>query len=66
MLDFVLSPQMFPTTESNLIQCQYHLDVEMDVKMAADLEVHPKIVLALMPVPGQPVFNIFANYHSGW
>jgi len=43
MLELPLSAQMFPSTEGQLCKLKYHLDIEADVPMAPDLEVHPKI-----------------------
>merc|ERR1712000_525593 len=66
MLELPLSAQMFPSTEGQLCKLKYHLDIEADVPMAPDLEVHPKIVLALLPIQGVPMFNPFACYTKGW
>jgi hypothetical protein len=48
-------------TQGRLVECNYHLDIECDIAMAIDLEVHPKITVALLPAPGQPIY-IFQNY----
>lgn len=66
VLNFQLDPKVFPSTDGKLVDCEYHLDIECDVAMAFDLEVHPKIKVALLPAAGQPVW-IFQNYGShGW
>eukprot|EP01112_Ceratiomyxa_fruticulosa_P019128 TRINITY_DN6210_c0_g1_i1.p1 TRINITY_DN6210_c0_g1~~TRINITY_DN6210_c0_g1_i1.p1 ORF type:complete len:368 (+),score=77.97 TRINITY_DN6210_c0_g1_i1:137-1105(+) len=66
VLLFELAPNIFPSTEGRLVQCRYHLDVECDVAMAIDLEVHPKVTVALLPAMGVPVL-IYQNYPSrGW
>jgi len=66
VLTFELAPNIYPSTEGRLVQCRYHLDVECDVAMAIDLEVHPPITVALLPAMGVPVL-IYQNYPSrGW
>jgi hypothetical protein len=62
MLDLALAPQTFPSSVGKLVSCEYHLDIEADVPMAGDLELHPKIAVALLPIAGQPVYNPFAMY----
>eukprot|EP01113_Clastostelium_recurvatum_P040060 TRINITY_DN618_c0_g1_i5.p1 TRINITY_DN618_c0_g1~~TRINITY_DN618_c0_g1_i5.p1 ORF type:complete len:319 (-),score=84.73 TRINITY_DN618_c0_g1_i5:93-1049(-) len=62
-LVFTLANDVYPSTEGHLVRCQYHLDVECDVANAFDLEVHPKITIALMPAPGAPV-ALYHNYSS--
>jgi len=48
-LEFEIPSDVPPTTHSKFISNDYHLDIECDVPWAGDLEVHPKIVLALLP-----------------
>lgn len=62
MIDFQLSPNMFPSTKGKYIECKYHIDIEADTSFSPDLELHPPIVLALLPVPGVQMFNPFASY----
>jgi len=61
VLNFQLDPKVYPSTDGKLVDCEYHLDIECDVAMAFDLEVHPKIKVALLPAAGQPIY-IFENY----
>jgi len=61
VLTFQIAPEAFPTTNGDLVRCKYHLDIECDVAMAIDLEVHPAITVALLPAVGQPVF-LYQNY----
>lgn len=61
VLNFQLDPKVYPSCDGKLVDCEYHLDIECDVAMAFDLEVHPKVTIALLPAPGQPVF-LFSNY----
>jgi hypothetical protein len=53
--------KVFPTTSSDLISCQYHFDIECDVKLAIDLEVHPNITLICLPSGNG--FNLFNAYN---
>jgi len=61
VLNFQLDPKVYPSTDGKLVDCEYHLDIECDVAMAFDLEVHPKVKIALLPAPGQPVY-LYDNY----
>lgn len=61
VLNFQIDGKTFPSCDGELIDCKYHLDVECDVARAIDLEVHPKITVALLPAAGQPVF-LFSEY----
>jgi len=61
VLNFVLADKIYPSTDGKLVDCKYHLDIECDVAMAFDLEVHPKITVALLPAAGQPVW-LYDNY----
>jgi hypothetical protein len=60
---FELPRNVYPSTNAHLISNQYHLDVECDVAMAIDLEVHPKISIA-MP-NGSSGFNIYSDFQKG-
>jgi len=62
MIDLPLSPKSFGTTQGKLVSCLYHIDIECDIAMAADLEVHPPVIIALLPLPGVQMFNPFAAY----
>jgi len=54
VLPFKIKSDIQPSTHGELIQCNYHLDIECDVPWAGDLEVHPKITLALLPTANNP------------
>nr|CAG4712177.1 unnamed protein product [Naegleria fowleri] len=56
VLNYSLPQQIYPSTQGTIVSCKYHLDVECDVAMAFDLEVHPQIEVIFMPAPGQPVY----------
>ena len=59
-LDFKIKSDIQPSTHGSLIRCDYHLDIECDVPWAGDLELHPKITVALLPihnVPFVPQYN---------
>jgi len=64
VLKFMLNPNVYPSTEGSLIKSNYHLDIECDVKMAIDLEVHPAITLVLMPAMNQQI-NLYRDLHQG-
>jgi len=64
VLNYPIDPNVFPSADGKLIDCKYHLDVECDVARAIDLEVHPKILIALLPAAGQTV-SLFKDYRSG-
>eukprot|EP00727_Mastigamoeba_balamuthi_P012794 m51a1_g8137 hypothetical protein (314) ;mRNA; f:14514-16001 len=59
-------PNVFPSTNGKLVQCNYHLDIECDVPMAADLEHHVPIAIALMPSAPMAI-DLYASYTPhGW
>jgi len=64
VLDFHIKPEIQPSTHGHLITCDYHLDIECDVPWAGDLEVHPKIVIALLP--SAPSFVYVSPYQGTW
>eukprot|EP01105_Mastigella_eilhardi_P018632 TRINITY_DN4326_c0_g1_i1.p1 TRINITY_DN4326_c0_g1~~TRINITY_DN4326_c0_g1_i1.p1 ORF type:complete len:329 (+),score=93.17 TRINITY_DN4326_c0_g1_i1:39-989(+) len=64
--NFMIKPDVFPSTNGHLVKCHYHLDMECDVPMAVDLEHHVPIVIVLMPAMGVPI-NLYASYTPhGW
>lgn len=62
MLNLALHAQTSPSTKGKLVSCEFHLDIEADVPMAGDLELHPRISVALLPMAGAPLYNPFAAY----
>jgi len=48
-----LPEKIYPSSEGHLIKCSYILDIELDLPMAFDSNIRPKIVIALLPAPGQ-------------
>jgi len=62
-LDFHIKDKIQPSTHGHLVQCDYHLDIECDVPWAGDLEVHPKITIALLPSASAPYIP---DYQGGW
>ncbi|KAL0485833.1 hypothetical protein AKO1_004114 [Acrasis kona] len=50
VLDFTIPQKISPTANGHLVQNLFHIDIECDVAMAIDLEVHPKVTIALMPL----------------
>jgi len=65
VLNYQLPKDIYPSTTGSMISCKYHLDIECDVAMAFDLEVHPVVEIIYMPAMGQPVFNIYGNMPKG-
>eukprot|EP01099_Mayorella_cantabrigiensis_P006817 TRINITY_DN581_c0_g1_i3.p1 TRINITY_DN581_c0_g1~~TRINITY_DN581_c0_g1_i3.p1 ORF type:complete len:330 (-),score=85.39 TRINITY_DN581_c0_g1_i3:123-1067(-) len=63
VFDFKIKSDIQPSTHGHLISCDYHLDIECDVPWAGDLEVHPKIVVALLPSAYSPYVP---TYQGGW
>jgi hypothetical protein len=63
-LFFDLPATVFPSTNAALISNQYHLDIECDVAMAFDLEVHPKISIAL-PNGFNSGYNLYTGFEKG-
>ncbi len=62
MLDLTLAPNTFPSTDGKLVDCAYHIDIEQDIAFAGDPELHPKILICLLPLAGGVAFNPFATY----
>eukprot|EP01125_Pyxidicula_operculata_P010744 TRINITY_DN3536_c0_g1_i1.p1 TRINITY_DN3536_c0_g1~~TRINITY_DN3536_c0_g1_i1.p1 ORF type:complete len:491 (+),score=116.80 TRINITY_DN3536_c0_g1_i1:391-1863(+) len=63
VLNLTLPSEVYPSTNGDLIRCEYYLDIELDIPWAFDLNIAPKVVLALLPAPGQPVM-IWNNWSS--
>eukprot|EP00727_Mastigamoeba_balamuthi_P012795 m51a1_g8138 hypothetical protein (321) ;mRNA; f:16554-18062 len=59
-------PNVFPSANGKLVQCNYHLDIECDVPMAFDLEHHVPVTIALMPSAPMAI-DLYASYTPhGW
>jgi len=48
-----------------LVDCKYELFVEADLPMAFDLEISPKVVIALLPAPDMN-FGVMYSEYGGW
>jgi len=48
-----LPEKIYPSTEGHLVKCSYSLDIELDVPMAIDLCIRPRVVIALLPAYGE-------------
>jgi len=44
-----LAPEMQPSTKGQLVKCAYHFDVECDISMAPDIELHMPMILYAPP-----------------
>jgi len=67
VLEIKLPEKVYPSSDGNLVKCHYYLDIELDLPFAFDMNIAPKIVLALLPAPGQPVwFMQDMSQHGGW
>jgi len=53
VVEIQLPERIYPSTNGTLIQCSYQMSIELDLPWAFDVIIHPKIVLALLPAPGQ-------------
>jgi len=60
-----LPKEVYPSTDGKLVECAYFLDMELDFPMAFDMNVTPKIVLALLPSPSEPIW-LWNSYTPGW
>jgi len=69
-MDVVLTVQLptdvYPTTNGNLVQCHYELVVECDLPMAFDLQISPKVLIALLPAPDTSYAMMAAYSGGGW
>jgi len=65
VLQLQLPKEVYPSTNGQLVDCVYFLDMELDFPMAFDMNVTPKIVMALLPAPGEPMW-LFNGYTPGW
>jgi len=60
-----LPKEVYPSTDGKLVDCVYYLDMELDFPMAFDMNVTPKIVIALLPAPGENIW-LWNSYVPGW
>jgi len=60
-----LPKEVYPSTDGKLVDCVYYLDMELDFPMAFDMNVTPKIVMALLPSPNENIW-LWNNYAPGW
>jgi len=65
VLQIELPKDLRPTTSGPTIENAYTLVVALDFPMAFNLNVRPKLHIALLPAPGEPVL-LFDKYHGGW
>jgi len=65
ILSVDLPTNIYPSTDGHLVDCKYELYVEADLPMAFDLEISPKVVVALLPAP-DVVYTIYQDYGGGW
>ncbi|KAL9652034.1 hypothetical protein ABK040_000375 [Willaertia magna] len=65
VLNFKLAENIFPTSEGKLVKCNYHFDVECDVKLALDLEVHLPIHVFYHPSVVNQHISIYDNLEKG-
>jgi len=65
VLQLQLPKEVYPSTNGKLVDCLYHLDMELDFPMAFDMNVTPKIVMALLPSPNENIW-LWNTYTPGW
>jgi len=53
VVEIRLPEKIYPSTTGTLTKCNYVMSIELDIPWAFDVIVHPHIVLALLPSPGQ-------------
>jgi len=56
VVEIQLPEKIYPSTNGSLIQCAYTMSIELDLPWAFDVIINPKIVLALLPAPGQALW----------
>jgi len=56
VVEIQLPEKIYPTTNGSLVQCAYTMSIELDLPWAFDVIINPKIVLALLPAPGQALW----------
>ncbi|KAL0482809.1 hypothetical protein AKO1_014209 [Acrasis kona] len=61
---FQIPSDLVPSCRGSLVSNQYHLDVECDVPLAFDLEVHPKIIIAV-PSGANKIPDLYKGYSKG-
>jgi len=67
VLEIQLPEKVYPSSDGRLVKCAYYLDIELDLAWAFDMNIAPKVVIALLPAPGQPVWFIQdMSQHGGW
>jgi len=49
LMPLQLAPEMQPSTKGQLVKCAYHFDVECDISMAPDIELHMPMILYAPP-----------------
>jgi len=65
-IEVKLPDKIYPSSEGNLVKCSYILDIELDLPWAFDSNISPKVIIALLPAPGQGLwfFQDMANLGS--
>uniref|UniRef100_A0A6B2L2W1 C2 domain-containing protein n=1 Tax=Arcella intermedia TaxID=1963864 RepID=A0A6B2L2W1_9EUKA len=48
-----LPEKIYPSSNGDLVKCHYILEIECDLPWAFDAVIKPKVVIALLPAPGQ-------------
>ncbi|KAL0487269.1 adcA [Acrasis kona] len=61
-LIFEIPTEVLPSCTGIIASNQYHLDVECDVTMAFDLEVHPKITI--VAPRGRTISNLYQDFNK--
>jgi hypothetical protein len=65
VLPVTLPSDIYPTTNGHLVKCKYELVVECDLPMAFDLQISPKVVMALLPAP-DTTYAMMGAITGGW
>jgi hypothetical protein len=58
MVEIQLPEKIYPSSEGHLVKCSYVMSIELDLAWAFDLIIHPAIVIALLPAPGQAAWFV--------
>jgi hypothetical protein len=62
ILELKEQKNVHPSTVSRLVSCTYHLDIECDLSLSSDVELHPVITLVYNPETTEQSFNLYSGY----
>ncbi|EFC47779.1 predicted protein [Naegleria gruberi] len=66
MLNYEIPKKTTPSTNGKLLKVKYHLDIECDVAMAIDLEVHPVVEIVYQPPCVEHNISFYEDLPKKW